>query len=325
MLDTQIFSVFPQQGKTLHELALSLYEEQRRTWKMLSEGIAALDSVQLKTVQCHSYRTVIQFNPKRIVSTGAKVDAQSIAERKCFLCTENLPAEQQGILVDEKFLILCNPMPIFKHHFTISNVRHIPQSIEDHVSSLLQFAKELSPEFSVFYNGPKCGASAPDHMHFQASLKGLIPIEHELHNMERKYFYNKKNGVEWYSLKDLDRSVLVLEGENAQKLEAVFHSVVAAARKILHVDDEPLLNVICFFEDQKWKIIIIFRSKHRPDVYFKEGEEKILISPASVDIGGLIVTPMEKDFLRADAALIENIFREVSLTKQHVESIIENI
>lgn len=325
MLDTKIFSEFPHQSKSLHELSLFLYNEQCKSWKMLAEGVSALHEIQFKKLHSKFYETTLQFNPKRIVSTGAKVDAKSIAERKCFLCVHHLPAEQKGILVDKKFLVLCNPMPIFKHHFTLASIEHIPQSIEEHILPFLHFAKELSPKFSVFYNGPKCGASAPDHMHFQASPMGMIPIENELAKTERKILAKTFGNVVCYSLDKLDRSVIVLEGRNEQELELAFLSVSAIIRKTMQTNDEPLMNAICSFIDGTWKVIMILRSKHRPDVYFKEGDEKILISPAAVDIGGLVVTPMEKDFLRVDAPLIENIFKEVSLTQEHVESIFKQL
>lgn len=318
------FSQFPNNtGKTLHELSLQLYGEQQKRWKLLADGVSALQDVQIRIVDCGSYSVTLQYNPKRIISTNAKVDSASIKERKCFLCVDNLPEEQQGVLYNEKFLILCNPMPIFKEHFTISHIAHIPQSIEEQILTFLSLTKDLSPAYSVFYNGPKCGASAPDHMHFQASPKGSIPVENEA-------FQHKKNtttsgSVRISSLEQYGRSVIVLEGENEHEMELTFLRLTAAMRKRMNTNEEPMMNVIGSYEKGMWRLIVFIRSKHRPAVFFKDGEEKVLISPAAVDIGGLVVTPMEKDFRSVNSEMIKNIFEEVSVSGETLTSIIKTI
>ncbi len=324
MLSQKTFSQFPNNsGKTLHELSLQLYGEQQKHWTLLADGVSALQDVQARTVDCGTFSVTLQYNPKRIISTSAKVDAASIKERKCFLCVDNLPEEQQGVLYKEKFLILCNPMPIFKEHFTISHIAHIPQSIEEQILTMLSLAKDLSPVYSVFYNGPKCGASAPDHMHFQASPKGLIPVEYEADR-------HKKNAttvgnVRISTVEQYGRSVIVLDGENEQEMELTFLRVVAAMRRRMDTTEEPLMNVIGSYEKGMWRLTVFVRSKHRPAVFFKEGGEKVLISPAAVDIGGLVVTPVEKDFRSVDASMVKNIFEEVSVSGETLTSIIKTI
>ena len=119
----------------------------------------------------------VQFNPGRYISTSAKVDEKSINDRKCFLCPANLPEEQKGILYEEEYLILGNPFPIFPEHFTIPNINHVPQQIKNNFPLMLKLTKDLSKHYVVLYNGPKCGASAPDHFHFQAGTKNFMPIE----------------------------------------------------------------------------------------------------------------------------------------------------
>ncbi len=290
---------------------------------MLADGVSALENVQTRIVDCGTFSVRLQYNPKRIVSTGAKVDSASIKERTCFLCVGNLPQEQQGVLYKEKFLVLCNPMPIFNKHFTISHVDHIPQSIEEQILIFLSLAKDLSPAYSVFYNGPKCGASAPDHLHFQASPNGFIPVEIEI--AERKELQKQLGRVSIATLKNYGRSVIVLEGNTEQEIELTFLRLTRAMRTVLKTNDEPMMNVIGSFADGRWRLIVFVRSKHRPNVFFKEGDEKILISPAAVDIGGLIVTPMEKDFLSVDKAMIKNIFEEVSVTEELLDAIVESI
>ncbi len=292
---------------------------------MLAEGVGMLDAVRIRDLHCAGFDVRLQFNPKRIVSSGAKVDAASIKVRKCFLCVEHLPEAQQGILYRENFLILCNPMPIFRQHFTISHVRHIPQAVEEFILEFLSFGKDLSPHFTVFYNGPKCGASAPDHMHFQASPAGTIPVEIDARNPERRVLRKKLAGVDIYLLKQYGREVIVLEGKIEQEMEQVFLRITTAMRKVMNTLEEPLMNVLCSYAEGSWRIIVFPRTKHRPDVYFREGDDKILVSPAAVDIGGLVITPVEKDFVSVSEKLMEQIFREVSVAPETLDAIIDKM
>lgn len=323
MLEQKIFSRFPQSSSpSLSQLASALYQDQQLRWQMLAEGVNSLMGVRNKTIKCRTFEVLLQCNPKRIVSTGAKVDPASIKERKCFLCVHHLPAEQQGVLYREKFLVLCNPMPIFKEHFTISHIEHIPQSVEEQIVPFLELAEDFSASHTIFYNGPKCGASAPDHMHFQASPKNSIPVEADAASSDRKIFHRQVGDVKIFSLAMYGRSVIVLESVNKQHMEFTFLRLTSAMRNIMKSDDEPMMNALCSFIDGCWRMIVFPRAKHRPDVYFKEGEEKILISPAAVDIGGLVITPVEKDFYRVDAPMIEHIFDEVSIPSLTLEHII---
>ena len=326
MIDEKIFARFPESSSaSLSEISFSLIEQQKKSWQMLADGIAALENVQVRDVHCNGFDVKLQFNPKRIISSAAKTDTQSIKERKCFLSVENLPAEQKGIFYKETFLILCNPMPIFQQHFTISHKDHIPQTIEEYILSFLRLAKDFSPKFSVFYNGPKCGASAPDHMHFQASPTGKIPVEYDASDSLRREFRKKIASVSICTLNNFGRAVIILESTIEQEMELVFLRTMSAMRKVMNTNEEPLVNVLGSYESGMWRIIIFPRTKHRPDAYFKEGDEKILVSPASVDIGGLVITPLEKDFHSLNALAIENIFHEVTISDDMLNFIIEKI
>lgn len=292
---------------------------------MLAEGVSGLESVLSKIINCGTFAVRLQFNPKRIISTGANVDPVSIKERKCFLCLDHLPQEQQGILYQEKFIVLCNPMPIFREHFTISHVEHIPQSIEENIINFLDLAKDFAASHAIFYNGPKCGASAPDHMHFQASPKNCIPVENEAVIVERRRLYKKLGDVSILLLIHTGRSILILESANKQDIEFAFLRLTGAMRKAMKTNEEPMLNALCSFTDGMWRIIVFPREKHRPDVYFKNGDEKILISPAAVDIGGLIITPIEKDFKTVDATAVVKIFEEVSVNADILNQILTSL
>ncbi len=257
-----------------------------------------------------------------MISTSANVDDASVRQRKCFLCLENLPEEQKGLLYRDEYIILCNPAPIFPRHFTISTLRHTPQEIGKFIGSLFSLVKDLSPEFTVFYNGPQCGASAPDHMHFQVSPGGSIPVERDAEEVHRRILRKKDGAVSFLTLRNYGRRVLLLESEDEKKLETSFLNLMDKMQRVVQTTREPMLNLLCSFRNNEWRIIIFPRRKHRPAVYFHEGEARILISPAAVDMGGLVVTPVERDYERVDATMIENIYEEVSIDQDVLERIV---
>jgi hypothetical protein len=303
----------------LAELSRLLLEQQKLTWPQLTTGYASLATVRLREIHCRGFSVWLQYNPGRIVSTGAKVDAQSIRERKCFLCVENLPEPQKGIVYKDEFLILCNPAPIFAEHFTISSIHHIPQILDPSLPTMLDLARDLSPRLTIFYNGPKCGASAPDHMHFQANPMNLIPVEKAAQEKLHRVFRRSLDSVDILTLRDFGRQVIVLESRERENLVAVLAKILNSLRQTVGVNEEPMINVLCSFADGAWRVIVFPRSKHRPDIFFKEEKERVLISPAAVDIGGLIVTPLEKDFTTVNASLVESIFQEVSLPPEKID------
>ena len=315
LIQQKTFAVYDSKSTavSLSELSVQLLDEQRRTWPQLAAGYSSLSSVCVREVCCRGYSAWLQFNPGRIVSTSAKLDERSIRERRCFLCVEHLPPLQKGILYKDEFLMLCNPAPIFAEHFTISHVRHMPQMLSSGVRTFLDLARDLKPRLTVFYNGPKCGASAPDHMHFQASPTDTIPVEKAAREKGRRVHRQVVRGVEILTLANFGREVVVLESRDEDALETVLLDLVDALQEVTGSAEEPMMNVVCSFGEVAWRVILFPRSKHRQDAYFKEGEEKVLVSPAAVDIGGLIITPVEKDFNRIRPEFVESMFQEVTL------------
>ncbi len=294
---------------------------------MAADGYASLQDVQIREVKCSTpagaaFSVWLQFNPKRIVSTGAKVDAKSINSRRCFLCVDHLPPEQKGILCENEFLVLCNPMPIFPAHYTVSHVKHLPQFIEPYLDTFLRLARDLSPKFTIFYNGAQCGASAPDHIHFQIAPAGKIPIELEAVESQRRERIGEIDGVAIFVLRDLGRAVIVFEGTSTERVTRVIRRQLEKMKAILDIADEPKINVICNYSTPQWRVILFPRHKHRPEAFFKDGDAKVVISPASVDMGGLIITPVEKDFNSVDANMIEEIYREVSWDEKTVRKML---
>jgi len=326
-LAQKTFSVFNSASThgTLVQLCHNLIEQQKLHWPELIEGYTALESVRVREIICSNYNVFLQFNPKRIRSTGADLDAKTIQERKCFLCLENLPKPQKGILYCNEFLLLCNPVPIFARHLTFCSIHHIPQELESSLSVLLDLTKDLSPDFTVFYNGPKSGASAPDHFHFQASPQRALPIEYNAVDMRRRKRLYYKNHVAGCILMNYGRTAFIVESTDKFRLLEFLKNMLEAWKTIFASPEEPKLNILCSYQEELWRLIILPRRKHRPDVYFLKGDDRVLISPAAVDLGGLIVTPMEKDFLRADAKLIENMFAEVTEPPELIEKILEKM
>jgi len=300
-------------------------EQQKLHWPQLTEGYAALESTRVREIACSNYSVSVQFNPKRISSTGADLDVKTIQERKCFLCLENLPEPQKGILYRDEFLLLCNPAPIFPRHFTFSSIYHIPQELESSLSVLLDLTKDLSPDYTVFYNGPKSGASAPDHLHFQVSPRRAIPIECDAVDMRRRKRLYYQDHVAGCVLMDYGRTAFIVESTDRLRLLKFLENILEAWKNVLGTSEEPKVNILCSYQEDLWRLIMLPRRKHRPDVYFLKGDGRVLISPAAVDIGGFVVTPLEKDFLRMDAKLIESIFVEVTEPPELIEKILEKL
>ncbi len=306
----------------LPERCKALLRQQRKTWPMCRDGYASLERVQTRSLGFHGYALHLQYNPGRIVSTGAKVDPASIRQRRCFLCVGHLPPEQQALLYGDDLLILCNPAPIFPEHFTISHRDHRPQEIGPFTETMLRLAADLAPAYCLFYNGPRCGASAPDHFHFQAVPMGTIPAVVEAGSDALKVV-RTVGRVDVATIAEYGRTVAVLRSRDAADLANVFLSFIAAWRRLLGSEEEPMMNVLSAAENGAHRLIVFLRRKHRPDAYFLEGEQQLMVSPAAVDIGGLVVTPREREFRSLNTASMAAIFKEVSADPGIVQQICE--
>ncbi len=308
--------------KSLIALCLNLLEEQKRCWPKLAHAYRELARVRTRSVSYSGYKVALQFNPQRAISSGAAVDAESIKSRPCFLCQDNLPDEQKGVLYRNQCLILCNPAPIFKNHFTIVALKHKSQEITKSINWLLRLGSDMSPAFAVFYNGPACGASAPDHLHFQAIPVDALPFLSELRELPP---LKEKSSVRYNIGKNYDRSVVILESKNATALTEQFLNLLKIVQKILATNDEPLVNVICVYAENHWRLVIFLRQKHRPDAYFAEGENRLFISPGAIDLAGVIITPRLNDYNRLDHNTIRGIYREVSLPEDMMNIIMKEL
>ncbi len=306
----------------MNTLINNLITEQLASWKMAQNNYAALANVQVKKLDVKGITYKVQFNPARIVSSGAKVDANSIKERKCFLCPDNLPTEQKAIPFNGHYQILVNPFPIFPRHLTIPEIKHLPQRIVGRFEDMLDLAKALT-EFIIFYNGPKCGASAPDHAHFQAGNKGFMPIEKNWRSLIGETIITYGEAI-LYALNDAPRITFVIESFDKKDTMKVFQTIYNAL-PIKEGEEEPMINVLAMFDADKWIVFVFPRERHRPTCYTAVGESRLLSSPASVDLGGVFITPIETDFHKITGDIIAQILSEVCMPEKEFIQIKELI
>jgi ATP adenylyltransferase/5',5'''-P-1,P-4-tetraphosphate phosphorylase II len=302
--------------------AKNLLQGQIKEWDLAKTNFEALKSVKTKEFQFDGFVIRVQFNPARIQSSAAKVDAQSIQERKCFLCPGNLPKEQKGIPFGEKYQVLVNPYPIFPEHFTIPAYEHTDQLISGRYGDMLDLAKCLD-KYTLFYNGPKCGASAPDHAHFQAGIRGFLPIEKEIDSVPKEIVY-KTNGITVSVLRNYLRNSFLMETKDRQEAISFFDKLYSFM-DIKEGDKEPMMNILAWYENDRWYSVVFPREKHRPDCFFSEGLDKFLISSASVDLGGVFITALEKDFNRITPKDISPILKEICINNEKMQSLIDKI
>lgn len=307
---------------------VALFKEQLLSWEQARSNYKALENVLVKDVNVGGFPFKVQFNPARIVSSSAKVDAKSIQERKCFLCKENRPEVQKGLDFvynkerENSYTVLINPFPIFPKHLTIPVDTHTEQLIGGRIGAMLALAKEL-PDYTLFYNGPKCGASAPDHFHFQAGNRGFLTIEQELHKLDREELLINER-VRVSAINSVFNGLLAIESKEREIAEELFEKVFAVL-PLKESEAEPMVNILCWYCNETYTILLYIREKHRPSHYFAQGGSNILLSPASVDLGGVFITPLEKDFNKLGANLIREILNEVCISKEESRHIINKI
>jgi hypothetical protein len=321
----RIFAAFEsrQNSNDLTRLCLDLLSQQKKTWSDLHQGYEALDKVREREIACRGFSVHLQYNPGRINSSLADVDKKTVSVRPCFLCRNNLPEKQRGIVFEKEFLILCNPAPVFPSHLTICHREHRPQSMAENAVTFLQLIADLGDAWILLYNGPKCGASAPDHLHFQAVERGSMPIETQIIEENRLDTIREARGVQLSRARGLGREILVLDGDDRDALAVGLIDVLFTLKAILLSDEEAMVNVVGFHSMGKTRVLVFPRKKHRPEVFFRAGDDRIVVSPGAVEMGGVFVTPVERDFERLDAPTVEGILEEVCLDEKIMDRVIE--
>lgn len=325
-----------------------LFQEQLANWPLARTNFAGLKTVQTKSFSFGDFEVKVQFNPARIVSSGAKVDAKTIAERKCFLCAANRPIEQRAIDFGD-YEILVNPFPIFPEHFTIPRKEHVEQQILPYFGDMLELAKAMD-NYLIFYNGPKCGASAPDHMHFQAGTKDFLPLVNDYKRLKATHtdLLVTTEKMQLFQMKNYLRTVYCIESSDMESAKDAFENLYLtlskgndffltlskkekgmvddetliallkdtsflSSRRGAGGEEEPLMNIACFYEGSKWYVFVLPRKAFRPWQYTAEGDRQLLISPATVEMCGVFITPVESHFERITKEDVESIFEQVSI------------
>jgi hypothetical protein len=294
-----------------------LYSQQLSDWELAGNNYGLLSKVKTRKLEMGGHEMILQFNPGRIKSSNAKVDSRSIEERPCFLCHQNRPPEQKSVSFPGKLEILINPYPIFTRHLTIASDEHTDQRIAGNFEKMLDLAKEL-PDYLVFYNGPQCGASAPDHLHFQAGSRNFLPVEHDY--IMRRFTTSMcgQKGIEIWHWSGYMRGMITIEGDNRFKINQFFNTFYDKFLSIQPDKPEPMMNILAYFQTGKWIIHLIPRKLHRPSQFYANGNDQILLSPASVDLGGVLITPREEDFIKMTVNDLKDILRQVCMSDTQV-------
>jgi uncharacterized protein DUF4922 len=274
-----------------------LFKRQTLAWPQLAKGLEGLAQAKTRSVRIDWFDIFIRHIPHRMASTTAPVDRESVAKRPCFLCAGNLPSEEDGLPFDDDFTIYCNPFPIVDRHLTIAHREHGLQRIAGQFGSMLDLASVLEGYFIV-YNGPECGASAPDHMHFQAGSRALFPIEKDT------------TALTGFTVPNYARNVFLFRGRDRSALIDRMDRTIDLLAEATGKRPEPMVNIAVFHEKGEWMTYLFPRGKHRPQV-FHTGE--LTVSPASIDLCGIFVVPLARDFERITSDAIAAIFREVTL------------
>lgn len=267
----------------------------------------------------------LQWNPARIVSTGAKIDKKTLGERPCFLCDKNRPKEQMSKQIDEKFHLLVNPFPILPVHFTIPARKHQPQLIYENYGEMHRFIS-LHSDLMVFYNGPKCGASAPDHLHFQAGTNGILPLQTNWQRLSRNLTdIISLNDEEKISVvRDFIVPAFVIISKSAESDEALFRRLYKAMPQ-RGDETEPMMNIISWRKGEEFISVVIPREKHRPEAYFAEGDAQFVVSPGALDMSGLIITPREEDFRKLTEEKVLSLLQECGVSEEKMNAIIAKL
>lgn len=267
----------------------------------------------------------LQWNPARIVSTGAKIDKKTLGERPCFLCDKNRPKEQMSKQIDEKFHLLVNPFPILPVHFTIPARKHQPQLIYKNYGEMHRFIS-LHSDLMVFYNGPKCGASAPDHLHFQAGTNGILPLQTNWQRLSRNLtdIISLNDEEKISEVRDFIVPAFVIISKSAESDETLFRRLYKAMPQ-RGDETEPMMNIISWRKGEEFISVVIPREKHRPEAYFAEGDAQFVVSPGALDMSGLIITPREEDFRKLTEEKALSLLQECGVSEEKMNAIIAKL
>ena len=305
------------------------FNRQLELWYDARMRYAGLKTVETREVVDEETGTVLklQFNPARIVSTGAKMDSATLSSRPCFLCKENRPKEQiikplNDNTEDNGLDLLVNPFPILQTHFTLPSHNHQPQLIKNCYPAIFR-TLDTYPELTVFYNGPKCGASCPDHLHLQAGMPNILPMQMQWARLSRslKTVLSLNDHEEIATIQDYVTPAIVIKSRSEKNFRKLFNLVFNSMPLVEKGDTEPMMNILAWRIEEDTITVIFPRKLHRPKCY----DSQYMISPGALDMAGLVITPRKEDFNRIMAQEVAGILREVSLSKDETDAIISKI
>lgn len=282
-------------------------EAQLERWPEARQRYIDLGKTERRGFKIGDFEGAFQYNPARIVSTGAKTDAESVARRACFLCKENRPAEQISIPLSPKWEMTINPYPIFPVHFTIISTLHQPQAAPPLDMAAIA---EKFPDLAIFFNGASGGASAPDHLHLQAVLKSELPL---LKVAEKNHPENlpgiMRSDMWGLNLPFVFLSALITDDEEGGRDYLKMLAFTGAGPD--GMPDKGLRNVFCWKgENGLLRMIVVPRQKHRPSC-FGTGPEQLMVAPGAIDMTGIIILPRKEDFISITENQLKQIYSEV--------------
>jgi len=297
------------------------FNRQLEKWEAARQRYHDLRGAKTRELVVGSSSIQVQWNPARMVSTGASIDKKAIEARPCFLCEHNRPKEQIKKDVDGQYELLVNPFPILPQHFTIPAVKHQPQRILESYGEIHKLLEEY-PEMMVFYNGPQCGASAPDHAHFQAGTSGVLPLQMSWQRLSRNLtsVVSLNEHEDLSLIDDYPCTALLIRSRSQYGDEQLFRRLYEA---LPAVEPEPMLNIVAWRHGDDFLSVVFPRTKHRPDCYYKEGAEQYIISPGALDMAGLIITPRQEDFDRLTAETALGILDEITLKGDALQQVFD--
>lgn len=301
--------------------------DQLSVWQLASSNFRALKTMKRREVTVNGLRCILQYNPQRVLSSLADTSAEAIASRKCFLCSENRPKEQFHLKFEgrkgRKYNIQVNPYPIFAGHLVIVRDTHMPQEIWHHMPDMLDFVSRY-PDYLVFYNGPQCGASAPDHLHFQAIPRHNLPLEEAIDSFlddPRAPLCSVKDAT-LYRYPDYVNGVFALKANTSKSLTKLFYRLLDCTDR-QPGEGEPKFNLYCYVKGAEFRCFVVLRSAKRSHHFYSEcPEEHLSISPGAADMAGVFVAPLKEDFQKADAGLLSDMLAEVTVSEDEQKMIL---
>ncbi len=308
--------------------------DQLSRWPLACDNFRALKNVKVREMDASGLKVKLQFNPARIVSSAAKLNKEDIARRKCFLCRDNRPAEQIMLKFEgrknKKYHVLVNPYPIFPDHLVIAEAKHTDQSIRQRYVDMLDLARKYTG-FTFFYNGPRSGASAPDHHHFQAAPSHIIPLECDVDSLFASYgedgalkYIASLQDARLYHYQKFTTGIFALRAETSKSMAKLFYRLLDCA-EIPEGDSEPMFNLFTYYRDGEFRSIVIFRSRHRSHHYFSEGPDHLTMSPGCADMGGVFIVPVEAEYEKLTPGLLAEMLAEVSVSKEEEAAIVNRM